>query len=206
MQRFFMKAISVVFHPLLLPTFMFFVIFRFAPQAFRPLSEEAAPYVLLALTTTTFVIPALSMLTLKLTGTIKSLHLEGRSDRIIPFVFISVFYGVSTYMFYSKINLNPVLIHLLLITTLLIVLVTIITFFWKISIHSAGMGGVTGFLLALVKLFPGSPLLGPFILALLLLGWIMTARLVLNSHDSWQVMAGALLGFCFCYGFLLLLN
>lgn len=206
MQRFFMKAISVMFHPLLLPTFMFFVIFKFAPQAFRPLSEEAAPYVLLALTTTTFVIPALSMLTLKLTGTIKSLHLDARSDRLIPFAFVAVFYGVSTYMFYSKISLNPVLIHLLLITTLLIVAVTVITFFWKISIHSAGMGGVTGFLLALAQLFPGSPLLGPFILALLLLGWVMSARLILDSHDMWQVIGGAALGFFFCYGLLLLLN
>lgn len=200
-----MKAISVVFHPLLLPTLMFFVIFRFVPQAFMPLSDEAAPYILLALSTTTFIIPVLSMLALRLTGTIKSLELDGRADRIVPFIFIAVFYGVTTYMFYTKISLNPVLVYLLLITTLLIVLVTVITFFWKISIHSAGMGGVAGFLLALVQLFPGSPLLGPFIVALLLLGWVMTARLVLDSHNFTQVLAGALLGFVFCYGMLLLL-
>lgn len=198
-----MKGISVVFHPLLLPTFMFFVIFKYVPQAFRPLSEEAAPYILLALTTTTFVIPALSMLALRLTGTIKSLHMEGRDERLIPFIFISVFYGITTYMFYTKISINPVLVLLLLITTLLIVLVTAITFFWKISIHSAGMGGATGFMLALAQLFPGSPLLGPFIAAVLLLGWIMTARLVLNSHSPTQVFAGAGLGFLFCYSLLL---
>jgi hypothetical protein len=68
--RFFMQALSVVFHPLLLPTIMFFVIFRYVPQAFRPLADENVPYILLALSTTTLIIPVLSLLALRLTSTI----------------------------------------------------------------------------------------------------------------------------------------
>ncbi len=194
-----MQALSVVFHPLLLPTIMFFVIFYFVPQAFRPLADENVPYILLALSTTTFVIPVLSLLSLRLTSTIKSLHMNERGDRIIPFTIIAGFYGVTTYMFYTKLTLNPVLVTLMFVTTLLIVVLTIITFYWKISIHSAGIGGVAGFTLSLVQIFPGSELLVPFVGAILALGWIMTARLFLKAHDTSQVVAGAALGFCFCY-------
>lgn len=199
MLRFFMQALSVVFHPLLLPTIMFFVIFRYVPQAFRPLADENVPYILLALSTTTLIIPVLSLLALRLTSTIRSLQMHDKNDRLVPFVFIATFYGVTTYMFYSKLTLNPVLVLLMLTTTLLIVLLTGITFFWKISIHSAGIGGVVGFILALVHIFPGSELLIPFVAAIVVLGWVMTARLVLQAHSFSQVAAGAALGGGFCY-------
>ncbi len=205
-MRLLMQGLSVVFHPLLLPTLMFFVIFRYVPQAFRPLPNEAVPYVLLALCTTTLIIPILSLLALKLTSSIRSLQMAERGDRIIPFTFIGAFYAITTYMFYDKLNLNPVLVKLMLITTLLIVTLTIITLFWKISIHSAGVAGMAGFILALVRIFPGSELLIPFILAVMALGWVMTARLFLKAHSASEVVAGAALGGSFCYTLTILLN
>jgi membrane-associated phospholipid phosphatase len=193
-----MQVLSVVFHPLLLPTIMFFVIFRYVPQAFRPLADENVPYILLALSTTTLIIPVLSLLALRLTSTIKSLQMQDKKDRLIPFSFITTFYAVTTYMFYSKLTLNPVLVLLMLTTTLLIVILTVVTYFWKISIHSAGIGGVIGFILALVHIFPGSELLVPFIISIVILGWVMTARLLLQAHTFSQVAAGAVLGVGFC--------
>lgn len=206
MTRFIMQALSAVFHPLLLPTIMFFVIFNFVPQAFRPLAEENVPYILMALSVTTLIIPVLSLLALRLTSTIRSLQMEERSDRIIPFIFVATFYGVTTYMFYSKLTLNPVLVYLMLVTTLLIVLLIIITLFWKISIHSAGIGGVSGFILALAQIFPGSNLLVAFVASLVVLGWVMTARLFLKVHSLAQVATGAGLGLVFCYTMMVVLN
>jgi len=205
-MRILMQGISVVFHPLLLPTLMFFVIFRYVPQAFRPLPDEAVPYVLIALCTTTLVIPVLSLLALKLTSSIKSLQMAEREDRIIPFTFIGAFYAITTYKFYDKLNLNPVLVKLMLVATVLIATLTIITLFWKISIHSAGMGGLVGFILALVRMFPGSELLAPFTIAVVALGWVMTARLFLKAHAIDEVVAGAVLGTTFCYTVTLAIN
>lgn len=206
MVRLIMQVLSVVLHPLLLPTFMFFIIFRYVPQAFRPLADENVPYILFALSTTTLIIPVLSLLALRLTSTIKSLQMHDKNDRLVPFMFIATFYGVTTYMFYSKLTLNPVLVYLMLVTTLLIVVLTIITVYWKISIHSAGIAGAAGFILALAHMFPGGELLVPFIGSLVALGWVMAARLYLKAHDWEQAAAGAGLGFGFCYVLMIMLN
>ena len=52
-------------------------------------------------------------------------------------------------MFYAKVNVNSLFYLILAITTGLLMLLTIITIYWKISIHGAGIGGMLGFILAI---------------------------------------------------------
>lgn len=71
---------------------------------------------------------------------------------------------------------------------------------WKVSMHSAGAGGVTGALIAYAELFGFNPiwwLCG----TILLCGLVMSSRTLLRQHTLWQVLAGTLLGvLCGYYG------
>jgi len=89
--------------------------------------------------------------------------------------------------------------------TVVLFLITIITLKWKISVHSAGIMGLVGFLLAINLVYPGNNLLIPIILAVLASGVIMTSRLQLKDHTGNQVYVGALLGFIVCFGGIYLL-
>ncbi len=146
----------------------------------------------------TFLIPVLSISTLKMFGLIPDFKLEDRKYRVLPFVFTSCFYIVTTYAFYSKIHVNLILDLLICISLLLLVL-TAITYFWKISIHSATMGGVAGFLLALQLLYPTPSFMYPLAIVLVTGGLVMSARLYLQAHTPSQVYAGAIVGFAICY-------
>jgi membrane-associated phospholipid phosphatase len=143
----------------------------------------------------TFVIPAISIGFLRITNTITSFKLEERKERILPFIFITVFYGVASWMFMTRINLG-VLVNVMLIgITITILLLTIITFFWKISAHGAGVGGVLGMMAIFYLREPALNNATLLTAAVIVAGIVMSSRLKLNSHNPAQVYSGLLLGF-----------
>ncbi len=194
------NVISIVFHPIAIPTFIFASIFGFAPMLARPLSNEALLYILVAIFITTFVIPLCSMGVLKLSDYISSLAMKDRKERVIPFLFVSVFYGITTYMFYAKMQLNKVLVLIMLAITLISFLIALITFFWKISAHSAAIAGMMGFFISIMVRYSLETFLVPVILSVLLVGVVMSARLYLNSHTPAEILGGGILGFALSFG------
>ncbi len=80
-------------------------------------------------------------------------------------------------------------------TTLLIAILTLITFWYKISIHSAGIWGAAGYLAAIVVKGHQSDVLLPLILTFLVAGAVGSARMYLNLHTLKQVIFGAITGF-----------
>ena len=82
---------------------------------------------------------------------------------------------------------------------MLVLISTIITVFWKISIHSMGMCGVLGFLLALNLKSPESLPVWSVLIWMLCTGMTMSSRLYLNVHKPVEIYWGAILGFLFCF-------
>ena len=137
-----------------MPTYLFLLIILFASTLMQPLPRESLFQVLTIIFIVTFLIPAISIATLRLSHFISDLRLMDHKQRIIPFLFVTCFYGISAYMFYSKLNINNLIFLIFAITALLLLLLTTITYFWKISIHAAGIGGTIGFILALSLAYP----------------------------------------------------
>jgi membrane-associated phospholipid phosphatase len=185
-----MKIISFVLHPLLMPTYSFGVLFLFIPEVIMPLTIVTLPFLFI----TTFIIPLLSVSMLKITGSISSFKLENRVERLTPFSFVTIFYGITSYMFIYKIQVNDAVATMLLTTTLLILLTTIITTKFKISIHAAGISGVVGFLVYFGIFFPSNQITALLIIGITLSGLVMSSRLYLQAHSIKEVAAGACLG------------
>lgn len=97
-------------------------------------------------------------------------------------------------MFYTKISVNHLVFLVFAVITALIFLLLFITFFWKISIHGAGVGGMLGILLAVAH---GNPIqYVQYLLAGLVVvsGLTMFARIASNAHTPGQVYSGVALG------------
>jgi membrane-associated phospholipid phosphatase len=72
--------------------------------------------------------------------------------------------------------------------------ITIINFWWKISIHSVGAGALTALVLILsLKMY--SPLVWYLIPVIIAGGLVLSSRLKLNYHTPQQVWVGLLTGF-----------
>jgi membrane-associated phospholipid phosphatase len=127
------------------------------------------------------------------------LNLADKKQRITPFLFVTCFYAVTAYMFYTKLKINNLIFLILTIVAVLIFLLTLITYFWKISIHGAGIGGILGFMLALGIIFPIPHFAVALSAAIVICGLVAFSRLRLNAHTPTQVYAGIVSGFIFCF-------
>jgi len=197
------KIVSIVFHPLLITTYIVLMLGIFFPQMLLIRTGALKLFVLLIFFVT-FVLPALNMVIFKVNGVISSLTLANREERILPFIFISIIYSLVTALFFYKNSFGLNFNKLMLIITLLVFVSTLITFFYKVSIHSISMWGAVGILLPLNKIMDGD-LLWPTASIIVIAGLVMSARLFLNAHTPREILVGAVVGFSVGFGGLIIL-
>lgn len=107
-------------------------------------------------------------------------------DRILPMAIGIVSYSIGTLALYLA-NAPAIMTVLMLAYVIVTFAMMVITFYWKISMHSVGIIGPS---MALGLAFP------PFgYLLLILLPIVWWARYVLKKHTPMQLLAGALVGF-----------
>jgi len=143
----------------------------------------------------TSILPMANLLMFKAFGTLPSLQMKTRRERIVPFILITIIYMVITGMFFYKVAGNVNFNRVMLIITTLVLAGTMVTFFEKISIHSLAMGGMMGILLPLNKALETGALLKPTAAILVMGGLVMSARLYLNLHSLREVLLGVVIGF-----------
>lgn len=129
-------------------------------------------------------------------GTIQTFEMRERKERILPFIFITLIYIIVTYLFYYKvkIGLRDNFLKLMIIIDLLVIVSTIATFFFKVSVHSIGIWGLIGITMLLTKISEVPTLFYAAIALIVLAGFVMSSRLWLQAHSSREVMWGAVLG------------
>jgi membrane-associated phospholipid phosphatase len=193
--------ISVVFQPLLMPTLVFGLILFAVPQA-TTISDEIKYGLFFLLVLSTLFIPMITIIGLRLSGLVKSLHMKDRKDRILPFLITCVFFILTTYFFYNKNELDPILWQGMSIISVSVILLTLVTFFWKISAHMIGAGGLVAVVAVLGLKFSNFEVLYPLLVSVILSGVIGASRLYLNAHRPLEVYLGFLMGFLICgFGF-----
>ena len=175
-------------------TILFLVLFWFTPSTLEPINKSFFGPFILVIFLTTFVIPALSVTIFKYTNMISDIALRDRRERVLPFVFASIFYLITTGVFLFRFSINQTVNVVFVATSILILMMTVITLFWKISVHGAGAGGMAGFLIAFTIKDPVNLLFVPMLLAIVASGLVMSARLQLDAHTPRQVYGGWALG------------
>jgi hypothetical protein len=186
----------VAFHPLLMPTILFLLLLFIAPT---PLGAEplellmklaVAGFVFIY----TFAIPAYFVYLMKRWGLISSLKLENLKDRRLPYFVTAIIYTVLGYFLYSKNSMLFPCGFILWSIAAVILCVGIISLWWQISAHAAGVGGMIGALAGVLVHLGEQNLFFPLIFLVILSGYVISARLALNAHTPAQVGAGFLIG------------
>jgi len=201
MEKQFAQVLSVLFHPLLMPTYALLLLFS-TNFYFVLVLPTQYKYLLLGFVfITTFVLPAIMMLILLKAKIIKSLQMEERGERIFP-LFIVFGFFFATYYFLREAPQSAVFNMFMLGASILVLLSVFINNFTKISIHMVAQGGVFGTFLGLAFVF-NQDILPLIFLIILVAGFTGFARLKLNSHSPAQVYLGFLLGSFFMLGIFL---
>ncbi len=113
-------------------------------------------------------------------------HVPRREQRAVPLLVAATSIAVAAVLL-AAVHAPAQLISLVLAQLAGLIIVIVVTIFWKVSIHAATAGGLLG---VLAILYGPWALLGTAFV--LLIGW---SRTVLDAHSWPQVIVGAALGF-----------
>lgn len=183
-----------------MPTFLFGILLFQVPGTIGldAFSERARMSLLLLISIGTFGVPSLLIYYLYRQGLLSSLHMDDRAERRLPYLVTGLIYTFLTFLFAFRMQLisetAPEVAIILGSITVSILLVGVISLFWKISAHSVGIGGSIGALLGIMLKFSETDLFFALIALTILAGLVGSARLHLNAHTPAQIGAGLALG------------
>ncbi len=187
------RFVSLIFHPLLMPTAGLILIFNLGgPISYLPL--EIKRVVLVIVAATTCIIPITLLPLFQMMGLIDSVYMVERKERFWPILATALSFFVG-YWILNRVPVIPKFINSFIFFTIVSVILALsITLFWKVSIHMVGMGGISAVITALAWRF--NPQLILFVAAAFVVaGVVGWARLKTESHKPAEVYVGYLVGF-----------
>ena len=186
------KIISIIFHPLLMPVYGMAIIFS-APTLFGYLPFNMKKLLILIMLVNNVLLP-LSLLPFFIRmNIISSWTITERKERNFPLIITTILYCITSFLIF-RFNIPVFLKTYIFAASLISLIVTVINFWWKISLHSVGAGALISlvFILSLKML---TPLEWYLISTVVIGGLVLSSRLKLNLHSPQQVWIGLFTGF-----------
>lgn len=121
------------------------------------------------------------------------IELGKKERRMVPYIISIVCYFAGYYVMH-RLNIPHFMSNILMAALVIQILCALINVWWKISTHTAAIGGVAGALPAFAAIFGFNPI-GWLCTVLILAGMVGTSRMILRQHTLQQVVAGFLVGF-----------
>lgn len=202
----FCKIISFVFHPVFTVMYSYFIYF-YMDSIYNQMLFLAAPKIYFPLFSFLFLMavffPLLTVYIMYKNKLISSIAIPKRKERLPVLALVIIYYSMTYYIFRywntTLLNLLQPYLSFLFAGLILLLLLTLITLKWKISIHAASIAGLTGGITALTLIaHPIINLQQIFLINALLLtfiGVVSFSRLYLKAHSMIQILVGISLGF-----------
>jgi hypothetical protein len=207
----FAQVLSVLTHPLLIPTYMLALLILVNPYLFgvNHIGDPVSKLLILRIFISTFFLPIVAIALMKMLGLIETLEMTDRRERIGPYIITGIFY---LWLFRNILD-NPQIptafASFMLGAVIGLFLAFFINIFSKISAHAVGMGGMVAMVVITMFLFSYdtftiySNWLGALqfnmtvvlLLVILMAGMVGTARLGLKAHHPSEVYGGFFVGF-----------
>lgn len=185
------RVISLVFTPFYLPVVGLTALFVFSYLSLLPFRYKAAVVGLAYLFTV--LAPTLLIHAYRRYNGWTPVELGRKERRMVPYVISIACYFACVYLM-ERMHIPRFMGGILIAALLIQITCAVINAWWKISTHTAAIGGVAGALFAFADIFGFNPvgwLCGVFMLA----GLLGTSRMILRQHTLVQVVAGFWVGF-----------
>ncbi|MFC2128746.1 PAP2 family protein [Bacteroidota bacterium] len=191
MEKNLAKWISILIHPLIMPTLGIIILLNSGVYvSFIPWEIKKLIYLMVFLGT--FLIPLCLIPFFLYQKIIGNIEMSERKERIIPLSITALFYFF-TYFIFIKVQVYHLLQLFILGAAITILITLFITIKWKISAHLIGIGGVSGGILA-IGLKYNIDIQSIFMTSILVAGLLGYSRLKLKAHTPAQIYAGYFTG------------
>jgi len=191
MSKLIAKIISIIFNPLLMPTYGLLILLN-SETYFSMLPFHAKKVIFIIVFITTCLLPLAFLPLFMYQNLLKDFEMPTIRERIIPFSTMTILYFMG-YLILNQMDVPATIANVLLAGAITILIMLLITLRWKISAHMAGIGALTGAILVFSYYLKTNLII--FLLAsIFIAGLLGTSRLILNHHTPTQIYSGFGLG------------
>lgn len=197
-------AVSFVFHPLFMMTYIAILLSFINPYLFGVHDASGNMEFILRIFMSTFFLPAFAVFMMKSLGFIQTLEMEDRKERVGPLIATITLYLWMSYNFYKSSIIPNAYTIFIVGATMGLCIAFFINVFSKISLHAIGMGGFLGMIIITMMYFSyGSFNIGSvsmsmnflLMIVIIICGMVGTSRLILEAHEPMDLYGGFFIGF-----------
>ncbi len=150
-------------------------------------------FIIVVMLACTLVFPLITIFLMKSSKVITSVHMPTKEERRWPLLFGILFF-IMAYMIIKQVSSVNELNYITIAGISTLVVCYVVNLLYKLSIHMAAIGGITGMMVAYA---PQADINMLYVIVgmIFVAGLIGFARLQLSAHNSGQVAAGYAAGF-----------
>jgi len=188
----FHKTVSLLFQPLLVPTYAMILLMNMDVFLLLPLLWR-----LIAIIGTfvfTGILPALPIWLMMKRGEVNDLFISKREERTMPYLFSFMAYVFWALFLWRTLQLPLFIVAMGMGSAVSIFIIVFINLKWKISAHACGMGGLCGAVFGVCYRTAINPV-WLFAIVLFISALVAFSRMELKAHTPGQVLAGYVVGF-----------
>jgi membrane-associated phospholipid phosphatase len=185
------RLVSLIFTPFYLPMVGLIALFTFSYLNLLPIAYRLLVLAIIYLFT--ILMPTFLIRLYRRAQGWSLLELGQKRRRMVPYTISIACYGMCLWAL-DAMHIYHFVSSIVLAALLIQIICAIINVWWKISTHTAGIGGVAGALFVFAEFFAFNPVWW-LCCVLILAGILGSARIILRQHSLSQVVAGFLVGF-----------
>ena len=180
------RVLSLLFTPFYLPVIGLSVLFTFSYLSLLPWLYKIEVVALVYFFTV--LMPTFMIYLYRKCQRWSLIELGRRERRAVPYLISIVCYFSCIYLM-QRLYIPRFMGSIVVAALIVQIVCAIINNWWKISTHTAAIGGVGGALLAFAEIFGYNPI-GWLCVIILVAGLLGSSRMILRQHSLQQVLAG----------------
>lgn len=184
------RAMSILSTPFYLPVIGLAALFSFSYLTLLPWSYKLLVVAMVYLFTV--LLPTLLIHLYRKYQGWSLLDIGAKERRMVPYV-ISILCYFACFYLMNVLHIPRFMSSILVAALIIQVVCALINVWWKISTHTAAIGGVAGALISFSLIFSFNPVWW-LCIVIILAGMVGTSRMILRQHSLFQVVAGFLVG------------
>ena len=185
------RIVSMLFTPFYLPLVGLIALFLFSYLSIFPLAYKLQVLIMTYLFT--ILLPTVMIHLYRRYQGWNLIELGHRERRMVPYIISICCYLTCIYLM-ERLHMPHFMSAIIIAALLLQIVCAIINVWWKISTHTAAIGGVGGALFAFAEYLGFNPVWW-LCLVFFVAGLLGTCRMILRQHSLAQVVAGFWVGF-----------
>jgi len=184
------RMMSMVFTPFYLPLVGLMALFIFSYMSLMPWIYKLIVLAMVYLFT--ILLPTILIHVYRRYQGWNLIELGAKERRMVPYI-ISILCYFSGYYLMTFFRIPSFMARILLAALMIQIICALINVWWKISTHTAAIGGVSGALIAFSFIFAFNPIWW-FCFVIIIGGMVGSSRIILRQHSLSQVVTGFFVG------------